>query len=116
MTQVVLFLIILFGVTWPWGYLARPLFVSGDLWTFLAGVLPSVWAPTIIPLMFTGWAEGDSWSSKRIQGAAELLSWIGSMAHPCGQCPDTRIRRGDRWLTSTFDVLTGTDTSATTIA
>src|SRR5258705_8026729 len=58
MRHVALFLGVLFGVTWPWGYIARPLFVSGNLWSFLAGLLPSVWAPTAVALVLLYMAGG----------------------------------------------------------
>jgi membrane protease YdiL (CAAX protease family) len=80
MTQVALFLFILFGVTWPWGYVARPLFVSGHLWTFLAGLLPSVWAPTIIALIVIRWAEGAAGVREelraRLSYRPESVRWL----------------------------------------
>ena len=45
------FVVLLFATTWSWGYVARPLFVSGDMGRFLVGLLPSVWAPTIVAVL-----------------------------------------------------------------
>jgi membrane protease YdiL (CAAX protease family) len=58
MKAAVLFLAVVFGVTWPWGFIARPLFTSGSLWSFLAGLLPTVWAPTAVALFLMYMAGG----------------------------------------------------------
>jgi len=60
MSLVVLFVALVFGVPWLWGYVARPLLVSGDLASFLEGVLPSVWAPTFCAILLLLWAGGVS--------------------------------------------------------
>lgn len=51
MTQGVRFLVVLFALTWPWGYVARPLFASGSVGMLLVGLLPSVWAPTVVAVL-----------------------------------------------------------------
>jgi membrane protease YdiL (CAAX protease family) len=57
--QVLLFLAVLFGFTWPWGYyIARPLLASPDVSRFLAGLLPSVWAPTIVAVGLVSSSDG----------------------------------------------------------
>ena len=58
MKQIFLFLVVLFGVTWPWGYVARPLFTSGNVSSSLAGLLPTVWAPTAVALLLIYIAGG----------------------------------------------------------
>ncbi len=58
MIRVVLFLAVLFGLTWPWSYIARPLFVSGSAGALLVGLLPSVWAPTAVAVGLVFMAGG----------------------------------------------------------
>ena len=53
MTQIVLFLIAVFGVTWTLLLALRSVAAQGELWTFLAWILPTVWSPTIIALVLT---------------------------------------------------------------
>ena len=48
-----LFLLLLFSFTWTWGLFVAPgLLSSGTMESFLAGLLPSVWMPTILALVF----------------------------------------------------------------
>jgi membrane protease YdiL (CAAX protease family) len=56
--QITLFLVLLFGFTWPWGYFVTPIGLSGGQWTFLAAFMPMVWAPTLIALGLTRYADG----------------------------------------------------------
>jgi uncharacterized protein len=60
MRQVALFVAALFAAPWivDWilGFLLPP--PSGDLSSFLAGFVPSVWTPTAIALLFVGIADG----------------------------------------------------------
>jgi uncharacterized protein len=58
MTHVALFLIVLFAVTWTLGFLWQPPAAPESLWAFLAPLLPSVWAPTVIALTLTWWTGG----------------------------------------------------------
>lgn len=60
MTQATLFLLALFGVTWTLGFLWQPPAAPESLWAFLAPLLPSVWAPTVIALTLTGATEGTA--------------------------------------------------------
>lgn len=60
MKKVAIFIVLVFAVTWPWGYIARPLLGSANTWTFLTGLLPSVWAPTVIALMLILAAGGTT--------------------------------------------------------
>jgi membrane protease YdiL (CAAX protease family) len=48
--QIALFLILLFGLTWPWGVLVVPAAMPHGQFAFLAAFLPMVWAPTAIAL------------------------------------------------------------------
>ena len=57
MSQVTLFLISLFSITWGLGSLL-PLDPNGGLGSFLATLLPSVWMPTILAVIFAGLAGG----------------------------------------------------------
>lgn len=60
MTQVVLFVLALFAAPWivDWilSFLLPP--SSGDLSSFLARFVPSIWMPTVIALLFVGIADG----------------------------------------------------------
>ena len=53
MTQIALFLVSVFGVTWTLLLLLRPVAAQGELWAVLAWILPTVWAPTITALILT---------------------------------------------------------------
>jgi hypothetical protein len=52
--QVVLFLILLFGVTWSVGFWLAAQPGPTSLSGFLAAFLPQVWAPTVIALTLVG--------------------------------------------------------------
>ena len=53
MIQTAVFVVVLFASTWSWGLLAAPtLMRRGELGWFLAGLLPSVWAPTLLAMAF----------------------------------------------------------------
>jgi uncharacterized protein len=67
MTQVALFLIPLFGITWTLGLLWRPPAASEGMGAFLAHLLPSVWAPTIIALIVTRATEGAGGVRKELR-------------------------------------------------
>jgi uncharacterized protein len=60
MRQVALFVLALFAAPWivDWilGFLLPP--PSGDLSSFLARFVPSIWMPTVIALLFVGIADG----------------------------------------------------------
>lgn len=57
--RAVAFIAVLFAFTWTWGILIAPQWMaSGDLRWFLAGLLPNVWAPTILAIVFVGVSEG----------------------------------------------------------
>lgn len=67
MTQVLLFLVILFGFTWTWGFLVAPsLTASAGVGGILVGLLPSVWAPTIIALVLTRLTDGTGATTREI--------------------------------------------------
>ena len=53
MTQIALFLVSVFGVTWTLLLVLRSVAAQGELWTVLAWILPTVWSPTIIALVLT---------------------------------------------------------------
>jgi membrane protease YdiL (CAAX protease family) len=67
MTQIALFLIAVFGVTWTLLLALRSVAAPGDLWTFLAWVLPTVWSPTIIALVLTRTMGGAGAVRKEIR-------------------------------------------------
>jgi uncharacterized protein len=54
------FVVSLFGATWSWGYVAQPLFMSGDMGRFLVGLLPGVWAPTVVAAILILWTSGPT--------------------------------------------------------
>ena len=58
MKQVVLFLILLFGVTWSVGFWLAAQPGPTSLSGFLAAFLPQVWAPTVIALTLVGLSHG----------------------------------------------------------
>jgi membrane protease YdiL (CAAX protease family) len=67
MTQIALFLTAVFGVTWTLLLALRSVSTQGELWTFLAWVLPTVWSPTIIALVLTRWTGGAGATRKEIR-------------------------------------------------
>jgi len=67
MTQIALFLIAVFGVTWTLLLALRSVAAQGELWTFLAWILPTVWSPTIIALVLTRSMEGAGAVRKEIR-------------------------------------------------
>jgi CAAX protease family protein len=79
MAEIVLFLFLLFGTTWPWGVLVTPTAMSHGQLTFLVAFLPMVWAPTLIALGLTRYIQGP-----------------GSIKRELG--PRLRLRRGSLML------------------
>ena len=57
MTEIALFILLLFGITWPWGVLVTPAAMSHGQWIFLAAFLPMVWMPTFIALSLTRYTQ-----------------------------------------------------------
>lgn len=58
MQQVVLFLILVFGITWSLGFWVAAQPAPTSLSGFLAAFLPQVWAPTVISLILVGVSLG----------------------------------------------------------
>ena len=58
MKQVVLFLILVFGITWSLGFWMAAQPPPTSLSGFLAAFLPQVWAPTVISLILEGVSLG----------------------------------------------------------
>lgn len=58
MTQISIFLVGVFAVTWALCLLLRPIADQGGLTILLAWLLPTVWAPTIIALAVTFFSNG----------------------------------------------------------
>ena len=58
MKQVVLFLILVFGITWSLGFWVAAQPAPASLSGFLAAFLPQVWAPTVIALILVGVSHG----------------------------------------------------------
>lgn len=80
MTDAFLFLLLLFGFTWPWGILMTPAALPHGLAAFLAVLLPSVWAPTLIALGLTRYRHGPGAIGRELRarltirrGAARLI-------------------------------------------
>jgi membrane protease YdiL (CAAX protease family) len=53
-----LFVLALFATTWTLPILVRHRATPDSIWPILAGLLPVVWAPTVLALVFTRWFEG----------------------------------------------------------
>jgi uncharacterized protein len=86
MRLAVVFVVLLFATTWSWSYLARPLFVSGDMGRFLLGLLPGVWAPTIVAVIIVLWTGGATGLRREFterlsyrSGSARWLTLAGSV-------------------------------------
>jgi len=75
MTQIALFLVSVFGVTWTLLLLLRPVAAQGELWAVLAWILPTAWAPTITALTLT-----------RSMGGAGLADAGWHIRHACDSC------------------------------
>lgn len=60
MTQIALFLALVFGLTWTTIFLWRPPAAPESVWAFLAPLLPAFWAPTISALVLIGSLEGTA--------------------------------------------------------
>src|SRR6267378_3515202 len=67
MAQVSLFLTGVFAVTWGLCFALRPAARQGGLGVFLAWLLPTVWAPTIIALSVALWSSGVAGVRKEIR-------------------------------------------------
>src|SRR5262245_22537653 len=76
MKQVLLFLILVFGITWSVAFWAAAQPAPTTLSGFLAAFLPQVWAPTIIALMLV-WATAGS-RGVRVEVAERLRYRRGS--------------------------------------
>ena len=87
MNQVVLFVVLLFVVPWSWSYFARPLFVSGDLTSFLAGLLPAVWAPTLIAALLLLWTGGTTEVRREFKTRLSYRSGSGRWLALAGLAP-----------------------------
>jgi hypothetical protein len=75
MIEIALFLLLLFGVTWPWGYFVTPLAMSQGQAAFLASFLPLVWMPTLIALALLRYTQGAEAVKREIR--ARLSSQCG---------------------------------------
>ena len=53
-----LFLVLLFGITWPWGLLVVPAAMPHGLLAFIAAFVPMVWAPPLVAFGVLWCAEG----------------------------------------------------------
>jgi membrane protease YdiL (CAAX protease family) len=58
MTEIAAFLVLLFGITWPWGYFITPVAMAHGQLAFLAAFLPMVWMPTLIALALVRYTQG----------------------------------------------------------
>jgi membrane protease YdiL (CAAX protease family) len=72
-----IFVVLLFGFSWSWSYVARSLFGSGDMLRFLAGLLPSVWAPTVIAVILTLWVGGTPELRRELKARLSLREGSG---------------------------------------
>ncbi len=67
MTQITLFLVSVFGVTWTLLLLLRSFAAQGEVWTVLAWLLPTVWSPTIIALILMLSMKGAAGAREEIR-------------------------------------------------
>ena len=72
MTEVALFLVLLFAVTWPWGYLVTPAAMPHGQMVFLAAFLPMVWAPTLIALGLLRYSRGAGAVSQEVRARLSI--------------------------------------------
>jgi uncharacterized protein len=77
MTQIGLFLGLVFGVTWPLIFRWRPPVAPESVWAFLAPLLPVFWAPTVIALVLIGSTEGARGLRRELR--ARLLYTRGTL-------------------------------------
>ena len=67
MTQVALFLVTVFGVSWALCLALRPFAAPAEVWPVLAWLLPTVWTPTAIALILARSAGGPGAVRKEIR-------------------------------------------------
>jgi uncharacterized protein len=72
MIEIALFLLLLFGVTWPWGYFITPLAMSQGQAAFLASFLPMVWMPTLIALALLRYTQGAEAVKREIRARLSI--------------------------------------------
>jgi membrane protease YdiL (CAAX protease family) len=58
MTPVALFILALFGIPWILGLFVKPPASPQSVWDVLAPLLPVVWTPTILAMIFMRWIGG----------------------------------------------------------
>jgi hypothetical protein len=85
MTDVALFLVLLFGITWPWGMLVIPTAMAHGQVAFIPTFLPNVWAPTFIALGLTRYGQGaaavrrELHARLRLRGRLAILLIAGTV-------------------------------------
>lgn len=77
MRQVALLLVLLFGITWPWGVLVTPAAMPHGQVAFLAAFLPMVWAPTLIALGILRYREGADAVRQELRVRLSLRCGVG---------------------------------------
>jgi uncharacterized protein len=84
MIPITVFIVALFGITWPLGMLLRPPASPTSVWAVVGPLLPSVWAPTILALIFTGWLEGAAGLKQELSARMRVrrgsAKWLGVAA------------------------------------
>jgi len=85
MGEVAIFIVLLFGITWPWGYFVTPAAMAHGQLAFLAAFVPLVWTPTLIALGIIGYTEGSAGIRRELRarlslrGGAAILVLAGAI-------------------------------------
>lgn len=87
MTQIALFLVTVFGVTWTLCLALRPFAAPGEAWPVLAWLLPTVWAPTAIALILARSAGGRGSVRKEIRASLSYRRGSGRWLVVAGIVP-----------------------------
>jgi hypothetical protein len=94
--QVVLFLILVFGITWSLGFWVAAQPAPTSLSGFLAAFLPQVWAPTVISLILVGVSLGARgiWAevAERLKYRRGSTPWLVFARTPTSTALPSRCR------------------------
>jgi membrane protease YdiL (CAAX protease family) len=87
MTETAIFVVLLFGITWPWQVLVTPEAMSQGQVTFLAAFLPIVWAPTFIALVLTRYTKRAGAITRELRARLKLSGGSGKLIVIAGVTP-----------------------------
>src|SRR5688500_4764287 len=83
MGQVLLFLAAVNAVPWALYFLLREPAAESEVWPLFAWLLPTVWSPTIVALLLTGWADGPTGVREalgRLRYSRDGVRWLAIAA------------------------------------